>query len=65
MSDAPWDDIQALKNKRHSWRESLEKRKKERQSGLWNLIYTGNRDLSISILFFQLLLAMLVLSLKK
>lgn len=30
MSDA-WEEIQAIKSKRHSLRERLEKRKKERQ----------------------------------
>jgi mRNA (2'-O-methyladenosine-N6-)-methyltransferase len=46
MSDA-WEEIQAIKSKRNSLREKLQKRKKERQdilnqsggslaSGLWN-----------------------------
>lgn len=35
MSDA-WDEIQAIKSKRNSLRERLEKRKKERQDILGN-----------------------------
>lgn len=38
MSDT-WEDIQAVKNKRNSYRERLEKRKKERQDILGTSVY--------------------------
>ncbi|GAB0100541.1 N6-adenosine-methyltransferase MT-A70-like protein [Sergentomyia squamirostris] len=45
MSDG-WDEIQALKSKRNSLRERLEKRKKERQDILGTATSTGGRSVT-------------------
>lgn len=43
MSDA-WEEIQAVKSKRKSFREKLEKRKKERQSILSSSLVSGEKS---------------------
>lgn len=43
MSDA-WEEIQAVKSKRNSLREKLEKRKKERQNILGATLAPGTSD---------------------
>ncbi|XP_063706796.1 N6-adenosine-methyltransferase MT-A70-like protein [Culicoides brevitarsis] len=48
MSDT-WEDIQAVKNKRNSYRERLEKRKKERQDILGTLPSSLNSSKTINL----------------
>lgn len=48
MSDT-WEDIQAVKNKRNSLRERLEKRKKERQDILGTSVYLPSIGSSTSL----------------
>lgn len=43
MSDA-WEEIQAVKSKRNSLREKLEKRKKERQNILGATLPSGDKN---------------------
>lgn len=49
MSDA-WEEIQAIKSKRNSLRERLEKRKKERQDILGSSLTTADPTSSVSTL---------------
>lgn len=46
MSDA-WEEIQAVKSKRNSLREKLEKRKKERQNILGTNLASGDKTESV------------------